>query len=564
MFMNLAIAATLALSVQVVRADDSIAPETVEAVKKATVFIRIEGDGWGGSGSGFVVSADEKRVLVATNHHVAVPKLPPGVRAGAKPVTLTVVFDSGTKTERSYSATVAAGDAELDLAVLRITGVKDAPRPLASADQAKLVETMQVFSFGYPFGSALATTKGSPAVTVGKASISSLRNGADGELSVIQIDGNLNPGNSGGPIVDVKGRLVGVAVAKIRDGQGIGFAVPGAELSKVMQGRIGKVKVTAKKQTDGRVTVRIEAELIDPADSLVSAVAHYFVIPPKTKRPEALALDKHPGSKKLELKIEKGLAVAELTMSEAEGEILVQVAGLATGKSPVSTQVRVYSLAAGPSGAALAGPPPAGWKDFTPKDKTFVMWVPEKPATQTEAERTSVVGGVEVRVNAVTGKTAAGLSYEGRSVLLPASFAQLSQKDVFDLFRGAIAADFKGRVTDTKETELVNLTGVEYLIEAGTSHARARIFVSGTRLYVVSVSGPAVDVTGAEATTILGAYRLPSASSVAGKEPTEASGPKGKDPTIIAGGSAPLFKDVAPGEGTSHRPRDWAWEIWQR
>src|SRR5438128_900416 len=130
---------------------------------------------------------------------------------------------------------------------------------------------MPVYTFGFPFGKALSTTKGFPAVTVGKASISSLRNGADGELSVVQIDGNLNPGNSGGPVVDAKGRLVGVAVATIRDGQGIGLTVPAAELGKMMQGRVGRVRVTSKKAGDGPVTVRVEVDLIDPAQNLRAA-----------------------------------------------------------------------------------------------------------------------------------------------------------------------------------------------------------------------------------------------------------------------------------------------------
>src|SRR5581483_12400522 len=111
--------------------DDSIAPETVQAVKKATVFVRVEGDGWTVSGSGFVVSADAGTVLVATNHHVAVPTPPAGARPSAKPPVVTAVFDSGTAAERSYPATVAAADPERDLAVLRVAGVKDAPRPIA-------------------------------------------------------------------------------------------------------------------------------------------------------------------------------------------------------------------------------------------------------------------------------------------------------------------------------------------------------------------------------------------------------------------------------------------------
>src|SRR5205823_13615096 len=57
------------------------------------------------------------------------------------------------------------------------------------------------------------------------------------ELSVVQIDGDLNPGNSGGPVVDAQGRLVGVSVAKIKNTQ-IGLAIPSADLVSMLKGRI--------------------------------------------------------------------------------------------------------------------------------------------------------------------------------------------------------------------------------------------------------------------------------------------------------------------------------------
>src|SRR5437868_1494275 len=83
------------------RAQDAIAPETVEAVKKATVFIRVEADGRSASGSGFVVAADGPSVLVATNDHVVASKPPSAGKAA-----ITVVFDSGTRAERAYPAQV--------------------------------------------------------------------------------------------------------------------------------------------------------------------------------------------------------------------------------------------------------------------------------------------------------------------------------------------------------------------------------------------------------------------------------------------------------------------------
>jgi Trypsin-like peptidase domain len=433
-----------------------------------------------------------------------------------------------------------------------VTGVKDPPKPITYTESPKLVETMQVYTFGFPFGKALATTKGFPAATVGKASVSSLRNGLDGELAFVQIDGNLNPGNSGGPVVDAKGRLVGVAVATIRDGQGIGLTVPAAELGKMMQGRVGRVRITRKEAADGPVTVRVEADLIDPVQNLRSATVHYFVVAPKTKRPEPEALDKHPGSKSLGLKVEKGAAAAEFTVEKAEGEVLVQVvADAGAGKSAAASRVRAFSLAPPPK-LNLAGPPPAGWKEYTPRDKTFVMWVPEKPDKQADEERNATVGGQRMRINSLIGKTASGLVYQAESLLLPVAFAKAARKELYDLFRGAIVEQAKGQLVESTDAKMGDLSGNECVIEAGATVTRARLFVSGARVYIVRVTGDADLVNGPEAETILSAYRLPAAAAVAGKGPNEVPMPKSKDvpvgaePTVLGGRLDSGFKDVGP------------------
>jgi len=307
MIRSFAPACCLALAVAAAAgADDGIPPETVAAVKKATVLVRCSGPTWKGTGSGFVVAADKGTVLVATNHHVVAGpdfekqgRLSPALLARAlKDVAVTVVFDPGTPAELVVKAVPVAADPVNDLAVLRVTGLKDAPAPIPYADPPKLYETMPVYTFGFPFGDALSTSKGAPAVTVGKASVSSLRRDPDGELSVVQIDGALNPGNSGGPVVDAKGRLAGVAVATIRNGQGIGFAVPAHELARAMAGRVGGAHPTATR-ADGKTTVRVEVGLIDPTAAVRGVALHSVVVPPGGAKPDPkLPLAKHPGRRR--------------------------------------------------------------------------------------------------------------------------------------------------------------------------------------------------------------------------------------------------------------------------
>ncbi|HEY8504216.1 MAG TPA: serine protease, partial [Gemmataceae bacterium] len=344
------------------RADEAVPPEVVRAVKQATVYIRVEAADWNKSGSGFVAAADGGTVLVVTNHHVAVKR--PAGDASPEPPAVKVVFDSGTRSERRYPAEVVAADIEHDLAVLRLTGVKDAPKPIPWADPVAPVETMAVYSFGFPFGEELSAGKGSPAVTVGRASVSSLRNGDDGELAAIQIDGNLNPGNSGGPVVDARGRLVGVAVASLKEGQGIGFLVPAAEVARTMAGRVGRVRVTVRREGGGKPVARVEADLIDPAGAFRGATAYYLVVPPGGERPDAPALDEHPGSRRLPLEVGKGSAAGEIALEKAEGELLVRVVAERRGGKAAAAKVRYVSLYPGPRPEDLVGPPPEPWTDY--------------------------------------------------------------------------------------------------------------------------------------------------------------------------------------------------------
>jgi S1-C subfamily serine protease len=534
-------------------ADDAISPETVDAVKKATVFIRVQGDGWAGSGSGFVVHADAAGVLIATNDHVAAPAPPPGARLTGKPAVLTVVFDSGTKAERSYSGAVLAADPDRDLAVLRVGGVKDPPKPIPYADPPKWVETTPVYSFGFPFGSALSTTKGFPAVTVGKGSISSLRTGDDGELAVVQIEGNLNPGNSGGPVVDGKGRLVGVAVATVRDGRGIGLTVPGIQLARMMDGRLGWVRANAHKRADGSAAVRVFAELIDPAGSLRAPVVHYVVAAPGAKRSEGTALDKHPGSRRAEMKTDGGVASTEFTVPAAEGDVLVQVTAERAAKTAAVTLVRVVSLAPPPKVADPAGPPPPGWKVYTPRGRAFAMWVPANALSQGEEESTVTIAGEQVTVIAVDGRTAGGLAYEGESILLPAALANRPAKELHDLIRGDLLTGIRGRVVEARVVEMGAVAGEEYLIQSGPLSTRARVFVSGPRAYLVRVTGTADQLARKEADILLAAFHVPGPAKapavVATPKAKEVVVPRGRDPVVVGGGSAPLFKDVAPASG---------------
>jgi hypothetical protein len=143
-----------------------------------------------------------------------------------------LIMNPGQKTEKTLQARVIRTDADLDLALLQVSGEKKLPA-LTLGSEEGLAELTEVVAFGFPFGSGLATNKKEkPAISVNVGRITSLRL-KEGELHRLQLDAALNPGNSGGPLLDKDGKVVGVVVSGVQ-GAGVNFAIPVGYLSKFL------------------------------------------------------------------------------------------------------------------------------------------------------------------------------------------------------------------------------------------------------------------------------------------------------------------------------------------
>jgi hypothetical protein len=177
--------------------------------------------------------------------------------------------------------------------------------------QVKLVETMPLFILGFPLGEALATGKGNPAITVGKGSVSSIRLMDNGDLATVQIDGDITPGNSGGPVVDSRGHLVGVSQATIANRR-IGFAIPAAELAGLLKGRLLDYHVDSK-PAGNQVEVRVELSLFDPFDGL-QGVSFYYT---RGSAPADKKLANAPGVVKVPLERETSQVVGRFRLDAA-------------------------------------------------------------------------------------------------------------------------------------------------------------------------------------------------------------------------------------------------------
>ena len=173
--------------------------------------VRVEAVGKGGTGSGVIISSDG---LVLTNSHVV---------QGATSTRLS------TPEQQTFEARVIGDDPHTDLALLHAHA--PGKLPVASLGDSKTLKPGHlVVAIGNPLGFESTVTAG-----VVSALGRSLR-ARSGRLidDVIQTDAALNPGNSGGPLVNSRGEVVGINTAVIMGAQGICFAVASNTASFVL------------------------------------------------------------------------------------------------------------------------------------------------------------------------------------------------------------------------------------------------------------------------------------------------------------------------------------------
>ena len=165
-------------------------------------------------GSGFVYDSSGD---VITNNHVV-----------ANATKISVMFSDGSK----YSAKLVGADPSTDLAVLKVDAASSKLHPLTVGDSSKLAVGDGVVAIGSPFGLDETVTSG--IVSALNRDISSTNNFTIS--GAIQTDAAINHGNSGGPLLNMSGQVIGVTTQIESDSggnEGVGFAVPSNTISSV-------------------------------------------------------------------------------------------------------------------------------------------------------------------------------------------------------------------------------------------------------------------------------------------------------------------------------------------
>ena len=152
-------------------------------------------------GSGVIV---DKRGYILTNNHVI-------ERADEIEVRLS--------DKRKFKASVVGKDPKTDLAVIKVEATSDLP-VAKLGDSGKIRIAEWVMAIGNPFGLDQTVTVGVVSA-IGRSDV-----GITTYEDFIQTDASVNPGNSGGPLVNMSGEVIGINTAIVATGQGIGFAIP--------------------------------------------------------------------------------------------------------------------------------------------------------------------------------------------------------------------------------------------------------------------------------------------------------------------------------------------------
>ncbi|WP_251574330.1 S1C family serine protease [Limosilactobacillus agrestimuris] len=183
-------------------------------------------------GSGVIYKKSGNSAYIVTNNHVV-----KGSNA------LQVILSNG----RKVNASLVGSDAATDLAVLKINSAN--VKTVAEFGNSNSIAAGQdVLAIGSPMGSEYANT-----VTKGIISAKSrtLKSGTDGTLtSVIQTDAAINSGNSGGPLINMAGQVIGINSMKLAGGndgssvEGMGFAIPSNEVVKIINQLIKNGKIS--------------------------------------------------------------------------------------------------------------------------------------------------------------------------------------------------------------------------------------------------------------------------------------------------------------------------------
>lgn len=214
--------------------------DSIDKAKKAVVKIKTDNV----SGTGFLFNSPYEGNFVLTNYHVVkdidFPKI--------------VYFDKSLAIGKLFN-----WDEETDLAVIKVD--RGDINALEFGEPDYLQNGHTIVSIGFPFGSILPGE-----ATVNKGTLAAKRDSDYLGIEYLQIDASVNPGNSGGPVIDLCGKVMGIMTAGINEAQGLNFAISTKTAKTMVHSLI----------STGPKTIDKEKFKVADASILVATVFNYY------------------------------------------------------------------------------------------------------------------------------------------------------------------------------------------------------------------------------------------------------------------------------------------------
>lgn len=188
------------------------------------------------AGSGIIISQDDENLYIATNNHVV---------SGAESLTITFCD------EKAVPATVKGTDASVDLAVVAVSlkdvedSTKEAIKVATVGDSSKLTVGESAVVIGNALGYGQSVTTGVISALEREVQLQD-ESGKTIKNKLLQTDAAVNPGNSGGALLNMKGEVVGIVSAKYSDTsvEGMGYAIPISSAQSIIEGLITRQEVS--------------------------------------------------------------------------------------------------------------------------------------------------------------------------------------------------------------------------------------------------------------------------------------------------------------------------------
>src|SRR5262249_22824404 len=153
--------------------------------------------------------------------------------------------------------------------------------PLTVDTSRTLALVQKVYIFGFPFGTSLGKN-----ITVSESSISSIRKDATGAPTQVQVNGGMHQGNSGGPVVDSRGVVVGVPVSGIR-GTKLTLPAPEKKIKDLLRGGAARTEFDEAFLDKPQVKLPVRLSCLDPLERIGTVKLEVWVGNASPPRPSA-------------------------------------------------------------------------------------------------------------------------------------------------------------------------------------------------------------------------------------------------------------------------------------